>query len=448
MIRKQNDEDREFHRRLLEVHDSWQRRCLPGDQTNGNRQILNRLAGLELQLDRIEKALAGQAGSSLEVQQNVAGPRERRGWSKFGDFAGVLDGPGPSLKEAPGPASAASGHRPFGTTLDNALAVYLKDRGGEVSALHLANVRQQLGYFRDGLKPPSADVALFNWRGMVRVTEVSRAHLRDHRDRLKARFSPGTVNQHTAALRAFFAWTVREGLRTTNPAEGLKVRQAAARDQRRAFTVEQVRAIEWETLKRPTPSDATWIPLIMAYSGMRPEEVAQLRVGDLRETADGGWVFDLTAVGPALPALYLPQQRRKNAASRRLVPIHKTLRAAGVLRLREVPGPLGVRTLRNEYAPLFPLLVAPSSSGRLAARASRHFNEVTLRKTLGIADKRLTLYSLRHSVVTHLRDQGHDPSLIGALVGHTQQGETLNRYAKGSPLAQLRVLVDSINWEK
>ena len=184
-------------------------------------------------------------------------------------------------------------------------------------------------------------------------------------------------------------------------------------------------------------------------AGARPEEVAQLRVGDVRQTwhegapHEGGlraklstWVFDFTTLDDG--------QRRKNEDSWRLVPVHPRLWALGLGVL------LGTSPTKedNEYnslRPLFPEL-NPGANGRLAEAPSRWFNRVWLRDRKQITDRKLVLYSLRHTVATQLKHSGVAEALISELLGHANGSMTTGRYGKEYPVEQLAEAVKLLSW--
>ena len=65
-----------------------------------------------------------------------------------------------------------------------------------------------------------------------------------------------------------------------------------------------------------------WLPMILAFTGARLNEVVQLRVQDVRQV-DGVWVFDFTDEGVG--------QSLKNASSRRELPVHPQLLELGLV---------------------------------------------------------------------------------------------------------------------
>lgn len=326
---------------------------------------------------------------------------------------------------------------PLSCTVDR----YLKQKRHEVSPQHLDIVRLTLRTFTT--EAPSAPCQAFG-----------REYVTAHRQRLldEGR-SVSTVNHHMAIISAFFAWAVAQGLREDNPASGLKLRdRTKASRKRKAFTASLIEdvfdGLGQYPLHLGVPSVASakrWLPLIMLYTGARPEEVAQLRVGDVRlsgqrqaaaweggkviGTADAGWVFDFATLDNG--------QRRKNEASRRLVPVHPRLWELGLQQL--------LRT-RSPAQSLFPELT-PGANGRLAEAPSRWFNQTWLRKVKSISDRKLVLYSLRHSVATTLKHQGVEESLIAQLLGHSNGNMTTGRYGKEYPIQQLAEVVGKLDWK-
>jgi integrase len=72
---------------------------------------------------------------------------------------------------------------------------------------------------------------------------------------------------------------------------------------------------------------AFWFPLIGLLSGMRLDEIAQLRISDLRQDEDTKrWYFDIDRTGG---------RSTKNSSSIRHVPMHRELKRIGLLRYRQ-----------------------------------------------------------------------------------------------------------------
>ena len=72
---------------------------------------------------------------------------------------------------------------------------------------------------------------------------------------------------------------------------------------------------------------AFWLPLIALLTGARQNELAELRIEDLRQDVESGrWFFDIGTEGG---------RSIKTASSRRKVPMHPHLEHVGLLRYRQ-----------------------------------------------------------------------------------------------------------------
>lgn len=249
---------------------------------------------------------------------------------------------------------------------------------------------------------------------------------------VEAGLAPGTVNLHLTSLRAFAQWLVARGSLSSNPVDGQKLKgnTKGAQEERLAFTPAEVRALLDYVLEQEPVEGFAGMVQTMAYTGARNEEVAQLRIEDRYRHESGVVVLDFATMADG--------RRRKTAASRRLVPVHSKL-AAWFLEW-QTEG-LDPQTNLWGFKPV---------SGRYGYACARWVNQTALPalKQEGKirADKRLTLYSLRHSVVTQLKHQGVAEDLIAELVGHTNTSMTTGRYGKRYPVEKLVEVVESIEW--
>lgn len=132
-----------------------------------------------------------------------------------------------------------------------------------------------------------------------------------------------------------------------------------------------------------------WLPLLMLFSGARPNEILQLQVNDVKQTKNGTWYLDLLDEED--------QKQLKTRSSRRQVPIHPEIIKFGFLLFvqerREAEADSGPR--------LFPSVKA-NKYGSYSDGPSKAFNRTFICKdtTLG---PRQALYSLRHNVRDALR---------------------------------------------
>jgi integrase len=148
-----------------------------------------------------------------------------------------------------------------------------------------------------------------------------RNHLRDEATHRGKRLSAKTVNDsYLAAVNAVLAYAVGDGLLPRNPMDGVtKVSAPKAVELRdRDLTKDEALAILRAAMANPD-DDRRWLPWLMAYTGTRVGEPAQLRKEDVL-TVDGIHVLRLTPdAGPI-----------KNRKAR-LVPIHSHLIDLGFL---------------------------------------------------------------------------------------------------------------------
>lgn len=146
------------------------------------------------------------------------------------------------------------------------------------------------------------------------------------------RLSPTTVNEKAlATLSAVIGWADDQGLRDGNPALGLKIKSGKFSRKRRAiYSIDDLNAIfrlpvflNGERPKGGAGEAAKWLPLLALYTGARLEELGQLRVRDVKRSAEGIWFLDLITLEE--------DQRLKSDASRRRVPIHRQLIELGFI---------------------------------------------------------------------------------------------------------------------
>lgn len=342
-----------------------------------------------------------------------------------------------------------------------------KTRDGDWGQPFLEQVLHVTGEFLAYVgNPPVLEVGRAHVHGFKQVllegTQESPLYGRSpthHLARHRPPKSKATTNRYLSILSGFFKWALMAGYCDVNPCDGQRCSiKGSARGERAAFSDEEMVKIFNKGILSDSPAFGMpyfrqaalqkglahyWIPLIMRYSGMRPEEIAQLRYGDFSNTAAPGeratLKFDLTSPGLNI----------KTEAGRRLVPVHEKLRE-GIEELREVCQrrfkEFGHSNMPLEEYRLFPELMMKSDGvSRRAAVPSRWFNEIWLRQYCGIKDPSKVLYSLRHTAITRMAQTGHSELVIAQLVGHCPpKGETFGRYAKGCSMDQLVAAVSSL----
>ncbi|GAB5479032.1 MAG: hypothetical protein Marn2KO_24990 [Marinobacter nauticus] len=113
-----------------------------------------------------------------------------------------------------------------------------------------------------------------------------------------------------------------------NPFDGVKpilTENKAAHEQHEIWTSSQLEALlSQKSFSDIGSFDDMWIPLIILNTGLRPGEVCQLRVSDLRQCSDTGiWYIHVSDEGP--------KQKIKTPNARRDVPVNQALIDRGFL---------------------------------------------------------------------------------------------------------------------
>lgn len=173
---------------------------------------------------------------------------------------------------------------------------------------------------------------------------------------------------------------------------------------------------------------AFWFPLIGLLSGMRLDEIAQLRIRDLRQDEDTRrWYFDIDRTGG---------RSTKTASSIRHVPLHRELKRIGLLKYRDalLNGGASLET------PLWPEVEAEGDRTRSSAW-SKWFGRY-LRSTCGITDTTKVFHSFRHTFKRMTRDAGINEEMHDALTGHSSGGGVGRSYGKGFSLKPLAAALD------
>lgn len=251
-----------------------------------------------------------------------------------------------------------------------------------------------------------------------------------------------TINERIRKVRAIYRIAVGRGLVPHNPAAntlGVKLpKHVQGRERRLPFSPEDLQTlfgspIFTEHLRSPGQSGEAsyWIPLMMFYTGARPEEIAGLRVDDLRHAEGLGWYLHLTDLpnsesGTAAEAA----ERRllKNPASRRNVPVARELIELGLLRYVEWVKSQG-------HAMLFPTL-RTDAHGKLSGAHGKFFGRY--KKSLGITSPQKVLYSFRHNMKDFLEAANVPSKYLQRILGHTTgDGAVTDSYGSDLPLKRV-----------
>jgi hypothetical protein len=258
-----------------------------------------------------------------------------------------------------------------------------------------------------------------------------------------------TVNKSLNLLAAIVGAAERDGEMDAvagfvNPFRGLTIRidDRHETQQRMPFSEAQLGALFADPIftdgKRPLGGggDASfWFPLIGLMTGARLNEIAQLRIADIRKDPESGiWFMDIGTEGG---------RSIKTASSRRQVPLHGELIRLGILRYRDA---LLATKGKKDTDSLWPAV--KSDDGFYSATAFTKFFGRFLRKTVGITDTRIVFHSFRHTFKRLARDAGLTEELHDALTGHAGNGGVGRGYGAGFGLKTLHEAIGRIGSPK
>jgi integrase/recombinase XerC len=238
-----------------------------------------------------------------------------------------------------------------------------------------------------------SDVTAFaHWMSRSSITrpvDVDRLHLRRYLASLGTRrLARATMARKAAALRCYFAWSLRQGRVTVDPARSLRAPSGKGRLPRVLSTAEIETLLGGESVSAVDQRDRAALELLYA-AGLRVSELCGLDRGgvDLRART-------VTVLG-------------KGGKERR-VPIHDRAAAALDEWLRhgrtEMPGPHHAVFVNQRGSRLGPRDVQRILDRRAAAPTHPH--------------------ALRHSFATHLLDGGADLRVVQELLGHASLATT------------------------
>lgn len=167
-----------------------------------------------------------------------------------------------------------------------------------------------------------------------------------------------TLRRYMGNVQGFCRWLVRNGYLDANPvADMLPGKLKAPVNKRISFTDSQLRTLftsplfdtcrstDWRDVSKPgnvaVRDHRYWIPLIMAYSGARPGEIAQLHVGDVKQI-HGIWTIYITEENGE-------GKRTKTQSSKRFVPVHSNLIERGFIKYCDAIAARGAKQIFPEF---------------------------------------------------------------------------------------------------
>ena len=250
----------------------------------------------------------------------------------------------------------------------------------------------------------------------------------------KALLAPVTQERYLAALRDILDLAAKKRLISGNPAEGLKPikRDAvAASEKRKPFSLQQIadffKSDFYAQCAKHLPAFAHdkqgwrfWLPLLCLFTGARPNEMAQMHVGDLKRTEKGIWYLHIERTNDDEEESAGAAKTLKTTTSRRKIPLHPELIKIGFVQF------VAQRKKASSDPRLFPDL-KPDTYGNVAAYALKRFRENYLPDVIKL-EQRQTFYSFRHSFRDALRRIGAPADTLQAVGGWSQGKVTSDAY--------------------
>ncbi len=224
-----------------------------------------------------------------------------------------------------------------------------------------------------------------------------------------------------AGLKSVFGWAVRNRKLGSNPATGITIRLGKPKQVRqKGFTEDEVKALlsacaslEVGRDRPETYAAKRWIPWLLAYTGARVGEIAQLRKMDVQETGDH-WSISIT-----------PEAGTVKGNVQRLVPLHPHLVELGFLDF-------------VASAPDGHLFLRPNKcTGDVLGPLKGVKNRVREFVRIYVPDRNVQPnHAWRHLFITRSREADVDQELRRMITGHS--GEGVDEKVYGSPAGLYR----------
>ena len=208
-----------------------------------------------------------------------------------------------------------------------------------------------------------------------------------------------TINKNLKRIKSILIFAQNSGLYTGILPNMTIENKTQSKDQRKAFTPEELQQIEQSLQSEPIYP----IVKILRYTGMRTSELLKCSLSEI----EGVLCFDLRT----------PTKALKTLSSHRVIPVHPSLKES-VEGFQELLTSFGDGYITKRFSKLM----------------QRHLQDT----------KNKSLYSLRHTFATNLIAKGVQPEIVSELMGHSHSTMTMNRYVKGYPVRVLKEAIERL----
>jgi integrase len=277
-----------------------------------------------------------------------------------------------------------------------------------------------------------------DWHHIEGAKELPLDKLVEKSANRSGRLTNRTINSYIHALSGVFRLADKEGhFEGRNPLAGRTLEETNS--SWRSYQTDELNKLFSTSLLHNTPAEQrirpvkytfdnamAWIPLVALFSGMRSNEICQMRASDVQRNG-GIWLFNVCDenVGQSL----------KTGAAKRIVPIHSELVRCGFLDY--------VKALPHD-GQLFPALKPGGPDGKYNQYFAKRFTEY--RRKSGVTAPRTSFHSFRKNVAQALKNKRATAAEIAELIGH-EQGFTFSVYAPMQlPMKALKELIERVRY--
>lgn len=322
---------------------------------------------------------------------------------------------------------------------------FIEEKNREVKSDTVAQYNTSFNFFFDVLGE-NYDLRKLDKKEAVRIKDiVKNKSANSEKGRNEEKLAAKTFNRYLTNFEAFLSWCDHQGLEVK---KGLFVKlklkiNKSNTMQRRPYSTQEISDIKGYVPKRSNEAgtfrdDAFWFPKIALYTGMRLNEISELKVEDFKE--DEGITY-----------ISLYDKRLKNANSNRKIPIHSQLVNLGLLDF------VSAQRKKNNSVLFSQIRAGKSKASKdgWGEPVSRWYNR-SLLKNVGInkteedkAGYKVDFHSLRTTFLSRCKTLGLSGYLVKQIAGHSDDDDiTFGVYGSetSTKLSSMRDLIEKIDY--